>query len=119
VRFTIGALVAMAATIVLQLLGGADYPVVPPGLVLPLAAAALLAWRPNLWTSLFALANGLWIGFGALVAPEVGDNIGSGNGLLAGATYAQLVTLAAIVVGAAATLVRLRRARSGRSHAPA
>nr|WTB29275.1 hypothetical protein OG781_07010 [Streptomyces sp. NBC_00830] len=109
VRFTIIALLAMGATIVLQIMGGADYPLVPPGLVLPLAAAALLTWRPNLWTSLFALANGLWIGFGAIVAPEAGEHLRSGGNLLVASTVAQLVTLVAIVAGGAVLLAQSRR----------
>ncbi|GAA2289239.1 hypothetical protein GCM10010415_70840 [Streptomyces atrovirens] len=103
-RFTIAALLGMAVTIVLQILGGADYPVIPPGLLLPLAGAALLVWRPNLWTKLFALANGLWIGFGAIVAPDAWDNLDSGKSLLVAATAMELVALVLVVVGAARAL---------------
>jgi hypothetical protein len=108
--FTFGALLVMALTIVLQIAGGADYPTIPPGLLLPLSSAALLLWRPNFFTRLYALANGLWIGFGAIVAEDVGDHLDSGSGLLVGTTYVQMVALVAIVAGAAMAFVQRRRA---------
>ncbi|MFF3291533.1 hypothetical protein [Streptomyces sp. NPDC003023] len=119
VRFTVAALLVMASTIVLQTAGGADYPVVPPGLVLPLAAAALLVWRPGVWTESFALANGLWIGFGALVAPDAWDNLASGNSLVVVATAVELVMLVLITAGATWALVRRSRTAGGRRRATA
>jgi hypothetical protein len=52
----VAALLAASAGIVEQIPGGADYPTVPPGLLLLLAAAGLLALR-NRWAPLLASSS--------------------------------------------------------------
>jgi hypothetical protein len=111
VTATLGALLALAASIGGQIAAGADYPVVPPGLVIPLVAAGLLSWRANRRTTGLALAVGLFIGAGALLAPDTGDHLASGDTALVVSTGAEILALAGLVVaGAAATLRRKARA---------
>lgn len=103
----LAALLLLAASIVGQIAAGADYPAVPPGLVIPLVAAGLLLWRTNRWTTGLALAVGLFIGVGAVLTPNPGDHLSSGDSALIASTLAELVALAALVIaGAVATLAR-------------
>lgn len=105
VTATLGALLVLAASIGGQIAAGADYPVVPPGLVIPLVVAGLLFWRANRRTTGLALAVGLFIGAGALLTPDTGDHLASGETALIVATGAEILALAGLVVaGAAATL---------------
>jgi peptidoglycan/LPS O-acetylase OafA/YrhL len=105
VTATLAALLLLAVSIVGQIASGADYPAVPPGVVIPLVAGGLLLWRTNRWTAGLALAVGLVIGVGALLTPNTGDHLSSGDTALVVTTVAELVALAGLVVaGAAATL---------------
>jgi peptidoglycan/LPS O-acetylase OafA/YrhL len=113
VTATLAALLLLAVSIVVQITAGADYPTVPPGLVVPLVAAGLLLWRTNRWTTGLALAIGLFIGTGAFVTPDTGDHLSSGDTALVGSTVAELVALAGLVVaGAMATLRTQPRTRA-------
>ncbi|MFF4062551.1 hypothetical protein ACFYZ8_44135 [Streptomyces sp. NPDC001668] len=104
---TLSALLLLAASIAGQIAAGADCPTVPPGLVIPLVAAALLAWRTNGWTTGLALGVGLFIGVGAILTPDTGDQLSSGETALIASTVAELLALAALVIaGAAACLAR-------------
>jgi hypothetical protein len=104
---TLSALVLLAASIAGQIAAGAEYPAVPPGLVIPLVAAGLLIWRTNGWTTGLALGVGLFIGVGAVLTPDTGDHLSSGNTALIASTVAEIVALTALVIaGAAACLVR-------------
>jgi len=104
---TLSALLLLAASIAGQIAAGADYPTVPPGLVIPLVAAGLLIWRTNRWTTGLALAVGLFIGVGAILTPNTGDHLSSGDTALIASTVAELVALAVLVAaGAVATLAR-------------
>ncbi|MDT0488228.1 MULTISPECIES: hypothetical protein [Streptomyces] len=70
-------------------------------------AAALLVWRTNRWTTGLALGVGLFIGTGAILTPNTGDHLSSGDTALIASTSAELVALATLVLaGATATLAR-------------
>ncbi|WP_406123478.1 hypothetical protein OIE52_36770 [Streptomyces canus] len=104
---TLSALLLLAASIAGQIAAGADYPIVPPGLVIPLVVAGLVAWRTNRWTTGLALGVGLFIGTGAILTPNTGDHLSSGDTALIASTAAELVALATLVIaGVAATLSR-------------
>ncbi|MFF7544340.1 hypothetical protein ACFZCU_12070 [Streptomyces canus] len=104
---TLSALLLLAASIAGQIAAGADYPTVPPGLVMSLVVAALMVWRTNRWTAGLALGVGLFIGMGAILTPNTGDHLSSGDNALIASTAAELVALATLVLaGATATLAR-------------
>ena len=104
---TLSALLLLAVSIVGQIAAGADYPTVPPGLVIPLVAAGLLLWRANRWTTGLALGVGLFIGVGAILTPDTGDHLSSGDTALIAATVTELAALTALVIaGSAACLAR-------------
>ncbi|MFG2732637.1 hypothetical protein [Streptomyces canus] len=103
----LSALLLLAASVVGQIAAGADYPTIPPGLVIPLMVAALLVRRTNRWTTGLALGVGLFIGTGAILTPNTGDHLSSGDTALIASTAAELVALATLVIaGAAATLAQ-------------
>jgi hypothetical protein len=93
-KLAVGGLITAAMGIVVQILGGADYPTVPPGVLLLLAAAGLFALRKP-WASLIGVLIAVFISIGAVVAPNMGDQLGepSAVGVFTG-TVIQLVGLA-------------------------
>ncbi|MGX1674336.1 hypothetical protein [Streptomyces sp. NPDC055400] len=111
---TLAALALLALSIVGQVVAGADYPAVPPGLVIPVVAASLPAWRPNRWTAGLALAVGLFIGVGAVVTPNTGDHLSYGDSLLIVSTLAELLALAGMVVAGAMSALRFGRPKEVR-----
>ncbi|MFF4036277.1 hypothetical protein ACFYZ2_42160 [Streptomyces sviceus] len=85
---------------------GADHPAVPSGLLIPLVGAGPPTRRTNRTTGL-ALGAGLFIGLGALLTPDTGDHLSSGDTALIASTVAEAVALAALVIaGATACLTR-------------
>ncbi|WP_053848832.1 hypothetical protein [Streptomyces sp. NRRL B-24085] len=97
------ALLLPAASVAGRIAAGAEYPAVPPGLVIPLVAAALLLWRVNGWTTGLALGAGLFIGVGAILTPDTGGHLSSGDTALIASTAA---LTALVIAGAAARLAR-------------
>ncbi|MFD4527878.1 hypothetical protein ACFWP7_28895 [Streptomyces sp. NPDC058470] len=93
-KLTIGGLTIAAAGIVVQILGGADYPTVPPGALLLLAAAGFFALR-NRWTPLIGVLIPVFIAIGAVATPNMGDQLGdTSEALTFAGTVIQLVGLA-------------------------
>jgi hypothetical protein len=70
----VGGLVAAAAGIVVQIVGGADYPTIPPGVPVLLAAAVLFAVRTR-WAPPAGLLVTLFICIGAVTTPNVRDHL--------------------------------------------
>jgi hypothetical protein len=58
-RVTLAGLLIGAIGILILWVSGADMPAVPPGIILLLAAAALLAFGPWKWTPIVAIVIGL------------------------------------------------------------
>jgi hypothetical protein len=108
-RVTVAALLTAAAGIVIQILAGTDYPVVPPGLVILLAAAAFVWWAPWRWApavgAVAALSQLVGL-FAAGQAPRlveldpVADTVG---------LWVQLVSVTVAVVAGAASVAWDRR----------
>jgi hypothetical protein len=92
------AFVAAAAGIVIQILAGADYPTVPPGLIILVAGAAVCVWWRRWWALLIPAVLCLFLLFGAVAAPGVRDNIAAGSGRL----WGTLLQLAAMLIAAVA-----------------
>jgi peptidoglycan/LPS O-acetylase OafA/YrhL len=114
VAVTLASLALLTPSIVGRITAGADYPAVPPGIVIPVVAAALLAWRPNRWTAGLALAVGLFIGVGAVVTPDTGDHLSSDDSLLIASAPVELLALAGMVVAGAVSVLRFGRPKEVR-----
>ena len=108
-------LVVAAAGIMIQYVSGVDYPTIPPGPIILLAAAAVVAFGPWSWAVRVGLGAALFLSIGGAIATIAGKGFGEtlGDpgevGAFAGAVT-QIVGLAiALPAGIIATKRRSRR----------
>lgn len=104
-KLALAGLIVAAAGIVIQIVSGVDYPTIPPGLIILLVAAGLMAAR-RWWTAAIGVAMALLILVGFFVTSGTTDRLTdtSDLGRLVG-TAVQLGGLVmAVVVGAVATV---------------
>jgi hypothetical protein len=104
-------LLAAAVGIGVQIAGGADYPVVPPGAVILVTAGLLvLLWR-RWWTPLIAAGLAAFLCVGAVLASGVADHLRepATSAVFLG-TVLQLVTMVIGLVASVLTAVADRRA---------
>jgi hypothetical protein len=66
-------LVVAAAGIMIQYVSGVDYPTIPPGPIILLAAAAVVAFGPWRWSSVVGLVAALFLSIGGAIATIVGN----------------------------------------------
>lgn len=116
-RVMVGGLAVAAASIFVQAVTGigADFPTIPPGLVLLLVAIAVVVAVPRWWAPALGALPPLVLVVGAFLAPEAAEQLGDPG--QAGAFVGTLVTLlgaAVAVVAGAAAVIENRRDRSGR-----
>jgi hypothetical protein len=117
-KLTVAGLAAAAAGIVIQIASGANYPTVPPGLIILLAAAALVAvgnrWR---WTPLVGVLVALFLLVGGAVAPQARDQLGDPAqvGIFLGTVIQLLALVIALIAAAAAARQSFRTRPSTRS----
>lgn len=99
-QLTVAALLVAAAGFVIQIVSGVDVPTVPPGLVILLVAAALVAFAPWRWMPVVGVVVGLFllVGFfasGAVVSLLVPSQLG----VFLGAWVQFLAVIVAVVAG--------------------
>src|SRR6266571_2468422 len=84
-KLTVAGLVVSAAGVVIQIVSGADYPIVPPALFILLIPAGLIAFGRWRWTPVTAVLAGLFLSFGLFASGEsrrllepgrLGDSVG-------------------------------------------
>lgn len=113
VRVQAAALVAAGAGIVIQIIAGVNYPPVPPGLVILLAAAAVVWFVPWRWTPMFGVVCAGFLFFGGFAAAQGRYDLshpGTHPGAFAG-TFLQMVAMgAALMAGLTALTIRSRHA---------
>jgi hypothetical protein len=111
-RPAVAAMIVAAAGIIVQMLGGADYPAIPPGAVLLLAAAGLFAVRTR-WTPAVGLLIPLFLSVGAVKTPNMRDHLGDPAQAVAFAgTLIQLLGMVGgLVFGAVLVRQSLRKGR--------
>jgi hypothetical protein len=103
---TVASLVVAAAGIVIQIASGAEYPTIPPGLIILLAAAGLVAlatrWR---WTTIVGVIVSLFLLVGGVLAPQAREQLGDPGqvGVFIGTVIQLLALVVALVAGVAAT----------------
>jgi hypothetical protein len=115
-RTVLVSLVISASGIPVQILGGWEYPVVPPGMLITLAAG-LVALLPVRWAPMISLVAGGFILVGFFVVGDFANMFGSQNALVTAGKWVQMI---ALVVGLAAAIgslvyppVRLRARTRG------
>lgn len=93
-RAAAGCLAAAAVAIELQILGGADYPTVPPGLIILAVAAVLVLLPTPRWTLALATVATAFISIGGVVAPNLRDQLAEpGDALAFAGSALQVVAL--------------------------
>ncbi|MFF5175764.1 hypothetical protein ACFY3U_24485 [Micromonospora sp. NPDC000089] len=114
-----GALLVAALGIVVQIVGGADYPTVPPGLLILTAAALAFLLAPWRWAVVLAAAATLFISVGGVLAPNFREQLGDpGDALVFAGSLVQAAALAVALLFAVVALTGLRRDRAERSLQP-
>jgi hypothetical protein len=116
-RLTVAGLVVAAAGIVIQIASGAEYPTVPPGLIILLVAAGLVAlgarWR---WTPLVGVVVALFLLVGGVLAPQAREQLGDPGavGVFLGTVIQLLALVVALISGVAAARQSYRTRPSNR-----
>jgi hypothetical protein len=111
----LGLLVA-AGGIVVQILGGADYPVVPPGIILLVVASGIVwfaPWRWARWAPVAAVLAGAFLIVGLFAAGQASRLIEVDTVLDTTGLWIQMVAVVVAIVTGVQAMVRsgLRTAR--------
>jgi hypothetical protein len=103
---TVAGLVVAAVGIVIQIASGANYPTIPPGLLVLLVAAGLVGlatrWR---WTMIVGVIVSLFLLVGGALAPQARQQLGDPGqvGVFIGTVIQLLALVVALVASVAAT----------------
>lgn len=110
-RAEAAALIVAAVGIVVQIIGGVNYPAVPPGLIILLAGAALVAFLPWRWAPVFGVLGAGFLLIGAFAAAESRDHLSHPGhpGAFIGSWIQLVAVVVAVAAGIAALAVRNRR----------
>ena len=104
----LGLVVAVAGIVILDV-AGIPFPRIPPGLVILLAAAALVGFAPWRWVPAAGAFVGLFLTVGFVASRSVSYLVDAGRpGVLAGAWVELLGVLTALVAGVVAALQNYR-----------
>jgi len=106
-RLLVAGLVVAAAGMLVQYASGVDYPTIPPGPIISLAAAAVVAWGPWRWAPVVGLGTAVFISIGGVIATIAGNGFApqlSDPGAFGGFA-GTLVQIAGLVVALAAGIV--------------
>ena len=123
-KLNVAGMVAAAAGIIIQIGSGSDlYPTIPPGPIILLAGAALVALGPWRWTPVVGVVVPLFLFVGAVMAAvnsgefvdQLTDPGQVGIGIFAGDVIQLLGVITALVAGIVA-LRQSSRTRTGDRH---
>ena len=108
-KLTVAALLVAAAGFAIQIVSGVDVPTVPPGLVIMLVAAGLVAFLPWRWTPVIGTVVGLFLFVGFFASGAVGNLLDLNRlGVFIGAWIQFLAVIVAAVTGIIATVQHYR-----------
>ncbi len=108
-KVTIAALLVAAVGIVIQLVSGVDFSQVPPGLIILLVAAALVAFGPWRRTPVAGIVVGFFLLVGFFASGQIGSLLDPGLfGRFVGVWVLFLSVVVAVVAGTAATIQNYR-----------
>jgi hypothetical protein len=112
-KLTVAALLVAAAGFVIQIVSGVDVPTIPPGLVIMLVAAGLVAFLPWRWIPVVGAAVGLFLLVGFFASGAVGSLLDPSRlGVFIGAWIQFLAVIVAVVAGIVAALQNYRSRKS-------
>jgi hypothetical protein len=107
------ALAVAGIGIIVQIIAGVNYPAVPPGLIILLAAAAIVWFVPWRWTPMIGVVCGGFLFFGGFAAAQGRYDLshpGTHPGAFAGTLLQMIAMGAAVVAGVLALAARSRHA---------
>ena len=106
----LGLLVA-AAGIMIQYVSGVDYPAIPPGPIILLAAAAVVAFGRWRWSPVVGLVAALFLSIGGAIATIAGNGFSEtlGDPGAVGGFAGAMVQIAGLAIALAAGLVAAMR----------
>ena len=108
-KVTVAALLVAAAGFAIQIVSGVDVPTVPPGLVIMLVAAALVAFGPWRWTPVVGVVVGLFLLVGFFASGAVGSLLAPDqSGVFVGAWVQFLAVIVTVVAGIVAAVQNYR-----------
>jgi len=106
------AAIVVALAIVLQIATGVDgYPTVPPGAVLAVIVAAVVAFVPWRYVAVVGLIYPIWIAIGALATSGTADRLGDPGTV--GPFVGTALQVMALVVGLVSGVAMVLKLRSG------
>ncbi len=108
-QLTVAALLVAAAGFLIQIVSGVDVPTIPPGLVIMLVAAALVAFGPWRWTPVVVVVVGLFLLVGFFASGSVGSLLAPDqSGVFVGAWVQFLAVIVTVVAGIVAAVQNYR-----------
>jgi hypothetical protein len=108
-NITVIALLVAVVGIVVQIFSGVDYPTVPPGIVILLVAAAIVAFAPWRGAPIAGVLVGLFLLVGFAASGALRNLAVMGQpGVLVGTWIQFLAVIAAVVAGLAATTANFK-----------
>ena len=116
-KLNIAGLVVAAAGIMIQYVSGVDYPTIPPGPIILLVAAAVVAFGPWRWSPVVGLVTAVFVSIGGVIATIVGNGFTPqlSDPSAVGGFAGTLVQIAGLVIALAAGIVAARRSGGSRA----
>jgi peptidoglycan/LPS O-acetylase OafA/YrhL len=104
-------LVVAAAGIMIQYVSGIDYPTIPPGPVILLAAAAVVAFGPWRWSPVVGLISAVFLSIGGAIATIAGNGYSEtlGNPSEVGGFVGAAIQIAGLAIALPAGIVATKR----------
>jgi hypothetical protein len=114
-KLNVAGLVVAAAGIMIQYVSGVDFPTIPPGPIILLAAAAVVAFGPWRWSPVVGLVAALFLLIGGAIATIVGNGFNEtlGDPGEIGGFAGAVVQIMGLVTALAAGIVAARRSTRG------
>ena len=100
------ALLVAAGGIVVQILGGADYPVVPPGIILLVVASGIVWFAPWRWAPVAAVLAGVFLIVGLFAAGQASRLVEVDTVLDTTGLWIQMVAVVVAIVTGVQAIVR-------------
>ena len=109
-KLTVAALLVAALGFTIQIFSGIDVPTVPPGLVILVVAATVVALLPWRWVPVVGTFAGLFLFVGFFASGAVGNLLDPSRfGVLVGAWIQFLALIVAVAGGLVATMQNYRK----------
>lgn len=109
-KVTVAALLVAALGFAIQIFSGIDVPTVPPGLVILVVAATVVALLPWRWVPVVGAFAGLFLFVGFFASGALGNLIDPSRfGVLVGAWIQFLALIVAVAGGLVATIQNYRK----------